>query len=151
MWRICCDEKTTPGFWIKLIIDNNFTSLWLIEELGQNGHDCTDTIHSDQIKNASPPHPKAIKKLKRGSYEHLTNVLSGITVVQYNDNSVVTLASNKAGVSPIGTCNCWTSIERKKISVNQPACVIVYNLYMGGVNWLDQNVLAYRPSIRMKK
>lgn len=76
---------------------------------------------------------------------------SGITLVQYNDNNIVVVASNRCGVEPLGTCKRWSASDKKSIIVPQPACVGLYNTYMGGVDRLDQNVSAYRVSIRMKK
>ncbi|XP_046682067.1 piggyBac transposable element-derived protein 3-like [Homalodisca vitripennis] len=134
-----------------LFVDNYFTSLPLLEELKENGHDCTDTIRVDRIEKAPLTDHKLFKKLKRGSFEQLSDRKSGTTLVRSNDNSVVTLASNRAGVSPMGSCNRWSQQEKRRISVKRPLCVGLYNLYMGGVDRLDQNVLAYKPTIRMKK
>lgn len=71
--------------------------------------------------------------------------------MRFNDNSVVTVASNRAGVSPMGNRSRWNHEEKKKKSLKQPACISLYNLSMGGVDRLDQNVSAYKPTIRMKK
>lgn len=51
----------------------------------------------------------------------------------------------------MGNCSPCSHAKKKKISLKQPACVSLYNLYMGGVDGLDQNVSAYKPTIRMKK
>ncbi|XP_068086364.1 piggyBac transposable element-derived protein 3-like [Anabrus simplex] len=144
-------NKLPQGSAYSIFTDNYFTSLPLLSKLGRSGHDCTGTIRNNRIENAPLQDPAVMKKLPRGAYDQVTDVNSGITLVRFNDNNIVTLASNRTGVSPMGMCSRWSPKERKRISVKQVALAAQYNLYMGGVDRLDQNVSAYRPGIRMKK
>lgn len=112
-----------------LFVDNYFTSLPLLEELKGNGHDCTGTIRADRVEKAPLTDFKSFKKLNRGSFEQLTDRKSGTTLVRYHDNSVVTLASNRAGVYPLGSCNRWSQQEKKKFLSNNPY-VLDYTIYI---------------------
>ncbi|XP_071051462.1 piggyBac transposable element-derived protein 3-like [Onthophagus taurus] len=129
-----------------LYMDNFFTSLPLLNELKKLGHDATGTIRENRVEKA-PLNDK--KEMKRGSYHQCTNVLSGITLVRYNDNNIVRVASTESGVRPIGTVKRYCNKQKK--AVDQPCCIVNYNKYMGGVDRLDQNVGCYRVAIRLKR
>ncbi|GFR75614.1 PiggyBac transposable element-derived protein 3 [Elysia marginata] len=75
----------------------------------------------------------------------------GIVVCAWDDNSVVTLASNKDGVFPMARPSRWSIQEKKKVQIDQPCIVQAYNNYTGRVDRLDQNVGAYRIAIHSKK
>lgn len=145
MRELPCDHTYSIYF------DNFFTSLRLLEALKKEGHDGTGTIRGNRVENAPLLEACVMKKKPRGSYHQVTDSNSGTTVVQYNDNNVVIMASNRAGVNPQGTARRWSHAEKKKITVSQPACVISYNTYMGGVDRMDQNIAAYRINIRNRK
>lgn len=134
-----------------LYMDNYFTSIRLLEKLGNMGHDATGTIRNNRVEKAPLIEPSKMKKMQRGAYDQVTDQETQISVVRYNDNNIVTVASNKVGVSPLGKAKRWSLSEKKKIEILQPACISAYNLYMGGVDRLDQNVSCYRTAIRMKK
>ncbi|KAL0892761.1 hypothetical protein ABMA27_014467 [Loxostege sticticalis] len=140
--------KLPPGSY-SLYMDNFFTSLPLLDELKRIGHDATGTIRANRVENAPLKDTKDMKKTKRGSYDQYTDVLSDITLVRYNDNNIVTVASTQCGVQPIGKVKRFC--EKQKKDVDQPRCFINYNKYMGGVDRLDQNVGCYRVSIRLKR
>lgn len=99
-------------------VDNYFTSFRLIDELSQAGHDCTGTIRADRVEKAPLINPKELKKQPRGSYDQVTDQETNITLVTFNDNRVVTVASNRAGVSPMGKRSRWSHEEKKKKFLN---------------------------------
>ncbi len=134
-----------------IYMDNFFTSVRLLEKLAEQGHDGTGTIRSNRIENAPVLDGKEVKKMERGFYDQVTDTNSGITIVRYKDNNIVTIASNRSGVLPLGKARRWSQAEKKRIEIAQPACVQEYNTYMGGVDRFDQNLAAYRVAIRMKK
>lgn len=138
-----------PNRSYSLYFDNFFTSLPLLEKLQELGHDGTGTIRANRVANAPLPSPKDMKKTKRGSFEQLTETKSNITLVRYNDNSIVTVASTQCGTRPVGKVKRYCDKERKE--VDQPRCIINYNKYMGGVDRLDQNISCYRVGIRLKR
>lgn len=72
-------------------------------------------------------------------------------VTRWNDNSVVTMASNCHGIAPLGTAKRWSRSERKFLDIPQPHVIDRYNRHMGGVDRMDQNISTYRIAIRSKK
>ncbi|CAK1601053.1 unnamed protein product [Parnassius mnemosyne] len=130
-------------------MDNFFTSIPLLAEIKSLGHDATGTIRGNRVENAPLKDSKDMKKMKRGSYNQTTDVSSDITLVRYNDNNIVTIASTECGVGPVGKVKRWCDKQKKE--VDQPRCFISYNKYMGGVDRLDQNVGCYRIGIRLKR
>ena len=61
------------------------------------------------------------------------------------------MASNCDGVEPIGSVQRWSKAEGTVIDVPQPHLISKYNKNMGGVDRMDQNIGAYRISIRSGK
>ncbi|MGH0120964.1 UNVERIFIED_CONTAM: hypothetical protein FKN15_018377 [Acipenser sinensis] len=53
-------------------------------------------------------------------------------VYQWNDNSVVTMASNCQPVMPIRKAKRYSRAEKKVIEVDEPQVIRDYNKYMGG-------------------
>ncbi|KAL0818791.1 hypothetical protein ABMA28_008118 [Loxostege sticticalis] len=129
--------------------DNFFTSLPLLDELQKMGHDGTGTIQANRTEKAPLKDPKEMKKTSRGSHHQCTDTLSNITLVRYNDNNIVTVASTQCGVEPISKAKRYC--DKQKKDVDQPRCFVNYNKYMGGVDRLDQNVGCYRIGICLKR
>ncbi|KAF9794872.1 hypothetical protein SFRURICE_005107 [Spodoptera frugiperda] len=95
------DDKFAKGNY-SFYFDNFFTSLPLLDELQKLGHDGTGTIRANRTEKAPLKDPKEMKKTSRGSHQQCTDVLSNITLVRYNDNNIVTVASTQSGSEPIG-------------------------------------------------
>lgn len=134
-----------------LFFDNFFTSMKLLEELKKRGYHGTGTIRADRVEQAPLPDISEIKKQPRGTFEQVTDKDNDITLVRYMDNSVFTMASTVTGVQPMGKAKRWSSSQKKHILVPQPNCVTWYNLNMGGIDRLDENISTYRVHIRNKK
>ena len=64
---------------------------------------------------------------------------------------MVTLASSFVGVEPIDHVRRWSQAEKEYVLVCRPACVQVYNDFMGGVDKLDGLISYYRTKGRTKK
>ena len=90
-------------------------------------------------------------KEARGKYCHVKDKDSGYILVRWNDNSVVTLASNCYGVNPVRSATRWSNADKKRIAIDQPEVVFQYNQFMGGVDRMDENIAKLRVAIRMKK
>nr|CAD7573701.1 unnamed protein product [Timema californicum] len=108
------------------------------KELKSRGHYCTETIQSNRIEKAPLEESYTLRKV-RGSYYQLTYTSSGITFIRYHDNNIGLSQLVKQG----------GGAEKKRIQIDQPACIINNNCYMGGVDRLDQNILSYRGNMRM--
>jgi len=134
-----------------VVMDNFFTSLKLLKHLQTQNVFATGTIRSNRLEKAPLKDVKELEKESRGSYDSTTDAKSGISVVRWKDNKVVTLASSFCGVLPLGKAKRYSRSERKKIDICQPKVVAVYNKGMGGVDRCDQNLSAYMINIRSKK
>ncbi|XP_048488144.1 piggyBac transposable element-derived protein 3-like [Plutella xylostella] len=107
--------------------DNFFTSLPLLDELQKVGHDGTGTIRANRTEKAPLKDPKEMKKTSRGSHHQCTDVLSNITLVRYNDNNIVTVASTQCGSEPKSKVKRYC--DKKKKEVDQPRCFVKYNKF----------------------
>ena len=76
---------------------------------------------------------------------------NSITLVGWNDNRAVYLASNVYSTQPTKQIQRWDRKQKEFNLVTQPASFNAYNKGMGGVDRCDQNVAAYRICIRGKK
>lgn len=74
-----------------------------------------------------------------------------ICIVKWNDNKVVTVASNEVSIKPMASATRWSASEKKKISVSMPQQLKNYNKHMSGVDLFDQSVANYHVRIRSKK
>lgn len=134
-----------------LFFDNFFTSLNLLDELKARECTGTGTVRNNRVQNAPMIDPKILKKEERGSFHQKTDKESGITLVRFHDNSIVTMASNRNGVAPLGKAKRYSRSDKKHIDVPMPAVIASYNAYMGGVDRLDENIGKLRVNYRMKK
>ena len=89
-----------------IYIDNYFNSIPLQESLKEEGIYVVGTIRSDRIEHAPR---KDLKKEPRGSYHAIHEEDSGITLIRWNDNSQVTIATNVEENRSLGltTCKRW--------------------------------------------
>ena len=134
-----------------LYFDNFFTSLRLLQHLAKRDIKATGTVRVNRIEDCPVMPVDQCKKSARGTYDYRLDTQSSTIVVRWNDNSVVTLASNCHGVEPIGSAQRWSSAEKSRISISQPHLIGQYNRNMGGVDRMDQNISAYRITIRSRK
>lgn len=132
----------------KLFIDNFFTSVPLMRYLGENGFCATGTVRSDRIEQCPLKPAKSLQEEGRGSYDFRS--AKDIMLVRWNDNSVVTIATNYEHLS-LGTASRWSREKKAKVQVQQPTVFATYNKAMGGVDLLDQNIAAYRTRMRQRK
>lgn len=143
--------STLPTDNYVLYFDNFFTSLKLLQHLTTINIHATGTVRANRVENCPITSVDRFKKLARGSEEHRLDAESNIIVARWNDNSVVTMASNCHGVEPIGSVQRWSKTKGTMIDVPQPYLISKYNKNMGGVDRMDQNIGAYRISIRSRK
>ena len=132
-----------------LFFYNFFTGIPLLEELKKRGQAGTGTIRINRTEGCPLPSTKEMKKADCGKYAYKSD--TNIVVCSWNDNSVVTIASNAIPVEPTKTCLRWSSKNKEVIPVKMPLLIHKYNRNMGGVDRMDQNISLYRISIRGKK
>lgn len=140
-----------PDLKFHLFFDNFFSSIALIEKLTEWNLYGTGTIRENRLKGISLTNSQNMKKANRGSYDYAKISDQNIIAVKWNDNNVVCLISNFAGVAPIHSVKRYSQKEKKNLQVEQPHLIYMYNANMGGVDRSDQNMSLYRTSIRGKK
>ncbi|XP_066946080.1 piggyBac transposable element-derived protein 3-like [Macrobrachium rosenbergii] len=130
------------------IFDNFFTSYALMVDLTKQGFRACGTIRENRTGKCPLLPKKEIEKKERGSYDYRSDNM--VLCARWNDNSIVTDASNYYGVSPIQKVNRWVKNEGKR-RVEQPYLISMYNKGMGGVDVCDKMLSTYRPRMRSKK
>ena len=131
-----------------VFFDNFFSSYQLFIDLDQMGFRTTGTIRNDRIKNCPIKSMAEMKKSERGDFDYRSS--GPIQIVRWNDNAVVTIASNAYGVQPVSQVKRWVKGKGRQ-NVQQPAIIGAYNGGMGGVDLLDRALSDYRPVIHGKK
>ena len=135
----------SPSFTV--FFDNFFTSFRLIKHLDNHGFRAAGTLNRNKIKKTPIEAPEKLAKKDRGYYESVYS--SDVSVVAWNDNKPVYLASNFVSVQPLSSVKRWNKKEYIKVPI--PASFCSYNKGMGGVDRCDQNISTYRISMRGKK
>lgn len=144
-------QKREPTLHFHLFFDNFFTSIPLIHELSNRGLKATGTIRENRTSKCPLPTNNDFKKTERGTYKSKSSRPENILVCKWNDNSVVTVASNIDKVEPVQTARRFSQQHKRYVQINQPNVIKNYNANMGGVDRVDQNIGLYRTSIRGKK
>ena len=134
-----------------LYFDNLFASPALLKVIKDKGYDATGTLRANRLNQCPLEGVDAMKKMKRGSMDHLLNPDGKIILLRWNDNSVVTLGSTKHGIAPLKNVQRFFQSEKKHIQVPYPDAVVQYNKNMGGTDRMDQNIANHRVNIHMKK
>ncbi|KAL8575850.1 hypothetical protein ACOMHN_014855 [Nucella lapillus] len=134
-----------------LTFDNFFTSLPLLSELAAEGIGATGTIRKNRVEHCPMRDATQFKKEDRGALDFRHDRGSNILVVQWNDNSVVTVATNCDRVMLLARVRRWARAQRQFVQIEQPDLIKVYNATMGGVDRADQNINTYRITMRTKK
>jgi len=134
--------------------DNYFTLFRLLVLLAEHDVRATGVLNKKKLSKCQIMGDKELAKQPRGHVDQRKSTNRGvgkITVIGWNDNRAVYIASNCLSSQPSKTVRRWNKIDRKYIQVTQPNQFHCYNQGMGFVDRIDQNVAAYRIGIRMKK
>ncbi|CAH1955263.1 unnamed protein product [Acanthoscelides obtectus] len=134
-----------------IFCDNFFTSLPLLAELTSRGLKCTGTLRENRLSDCPLEKSSMFKKKSRGSFDYRLEEYQNNIVSKWNDNSVVTVASDVTSPFPTQQVKRFSQKEKKMIHVEQPCLIKQYNENMGGVDRADQNISLYRVGIRGKK
>ena len=147
--RVVKDLLTDVPKGICVYFDNFFSSFSLFDLLVSAGFKFVCTMRLNRI----PPNPfscdKEMKKMQRGGYEAKFESNAKVLIVRWHDNSIVNVASNCIGVTPLDF-----SVRRSKkqtVRVTTPHVIKQYNAHMGGVDHDDWFVEKYRINIHGKK
>lgn len=133
-----------------IFFDNFFTTVPLLHQLQSRGIRGTGTIRENRMSKCPILSKSDMKKKNRGDCDY-RSCDNKVVIVKWHDNNAVNVASNNVPVEPFHQVSRYSQKEKKRITVNQPHNVYLYNSFMGGVDRCDQNVSLYRTSIRGKK
>ncbi|KAJ4435821.1 hypothetical protein ANN_18440 [Periplaneta americana] len=135
---------------VEIFFCNFFTSYALLRELKIKGFKAIGTVREGRTGRCPLVPSKEMKKKKRGEFDFRCD--GDIYMCRWNDNSVVTLASNYQTHLPLGTTKRYSRQSKKRIDVPEPHKVRRYNKGMGGgVDVFDRLLSSYRPQLRGKK
>jgi len=82
-------SEMPAGVDISVYFDNFFTILKLLDGLTSEGIHASGTERSNRLADCSLPPADQLKKKPRGTYDYRKDVASGIIVVHWNDNNIV--------------------------------------------------------------
>ena len=133
----------------ELYFDNFFTSYSLMLQLREMQMKATGTVRDGRQGDAILPEKRQFAKAERGKFHYCCD--GNVCLVRWNDNSVVTCASNFDRVTPVITIERRIKGSGTRAKVPQPRMINNYNTGMGGVDLLDRLLSAYRPTIKGKK
>lgn len=135
----------------KIYFDNFFTSFNLLVHLRNEGYFATGTVRENRILKCPLETNKSMGKKQRGAMDSCYDHANEIGVIRWNDNSVVTMATNCESARPNVMVKRYNRKEKREISIPQPNMIAMYNKYMGGVDLHDNAVANYRINIGGKK
>ena len=87
----------------KVVCDNLFTSLDLMDHLSAKGIGVLGTMRQNRLNNLSLPSKKVTSKMNRGDTKQLY-IGADQTIVVWKDSAPVYIASNFVGKEPMGKC-----------------------------------------------
>ncbi|CAG9577517.1 unnamed protein product [Danaus chrysippus] len=144
-------SKLPPGTY-SFYMDNYFTSLPLLDEIKTLGHDATGTVRANRVEKAPLKEAKDMKKMSRGSFDQCTDTLTNITLVRYNDNNIVTVASTECGVEPLAklyqppAVDKYQAVKTRLLAAYEKSDVKNFQKLISGLELGDQ-----KPSQLLRK
>jgi hypothetical protein len=133
----------------QIYFDNFFTSHSLLSQLVDIGFRATGTVRRNRTNGCPLTSEKEFNKTNRGAAEVWND--GRVSIVQWNDSKVVCVATNFDDIDPKQNIFRWIKSDKVRIQIEQPRVIHHYNLYMGGVDSLNNAISNLRPTIRSKK
>jgi len=131
----------------KVYCDNLFTSMDLLDHMGDRQLGVTGTVRQNRLHGVPLASSKEVeKKFKRGDSQAVYTKDS--TVIVWNDNRPVYMASNCDDLEPMGTCKRFSKADKGYVAVPQPSINALYNTSMGGVDLVDMAEKNYAITAR---
>ncbi|XP_065289748.1 piggyBac transposable element-derived protein 3-like [Dermacentor albipictus] len=135
----------------KCYFDNYFTSITLLQELKEIGIWAIGTIRSNRLQGCPLKSEKALKKEGRGSMDASVTKSGDVTVVRWQDNGIVNIASTFVGVGEPTNVKRWSEASKKHVDIPCPEIISQYNESMGGVDKMDFLLSLYPLKQRTRK
>lgn len=135
----------------RIYFDNFFTSYKLLVSLREKEFRATGTIRDNRTVKCPLESVKSLAKKPRGAYDVKYDHKNFITVCRWNDNAVVTIATNFEQTETVTYAKRYNRKEKKEVHIPQPNLISTYNKCMGGVDLHDNGIANYRITIGGKK
>ena len=136
----------------ELFFDNYFASPELMYYLKKEKEIWAVSTLNKNLSHKCPiPTEKEMKEGGRGTSEEFVDSSRSIVVTAWYDNKQVLTLSNYVGKDPIGKCNCYDKLQKKRIEIDRPNSVVIYNKFMVGVDKADMLLSLYRTKYRLRK
>ena len=136
----------------EVFFDNYFSSPELLKYLKQEKKIwAVSTLNGKRARQCPISTEKEMKKNGRGFSQQFVDTSGSVVVTTWYDNKRVLTVSNYAGKEPLGICKRYDRAAKKKIDVERPFSVEVYNKFMGGVDKADMLLSLYRTRYRSRK
>ncbi|XP_054259664.1 piggyBac transposable element-derived protein 3-like [Macrosteles quadrilineatus] len=142
-------NSVPPGS--ELYFDNFFSSYHLFQMLTKKSAFAASTVRVDRFVKPPFMTTKELKDRGHRAMQEVTSQDRAVTLVRWNDNQPVTLASNFVGIGKTETVIRWDKDRKAFVEVSRPDVVGLYNKSMGGVDKIDFLVVIYRTFIRSRK
>ncbi|KAK3926390.1 PiggyBac transposable element-derived protein 3, partial [Frankliniella fusca] len=118
-----------------LTFDNWYTGLPLINYLQSELNICSlGTIKSNRMENCPLKPDKDLLRTQARGYVESQVSKTGVVVMKWLDNKVVSLAGTRAGVQPLGAVLRWDKASKSRVLINIPRAILTYNSSMGVVD-----------------
>ena len=134
-----------------MAFDNLFTSHALLNHFSGYTIGGTGTLIANRTDHCPIKDLKVIGKEDCRSYDYKYDFVNQVIVARWNDNSVVTLASNCQPVNPTRTTKRDFRKEKKIINVPEASLVRYYKKNMSEIDRMDQNISYYLITVLSKK
>lgn len=135
----------------QLFFDNYFSSPDLLAYLKSRDIFAVGTLKSNRSRGCKIPAEKTMRKNGRGDIAQFSDSKAGLVICAWYDNRRVLTISNFLGKDPVSNCKRYDRKKKEDISVPRPACIELYNKFMGGVDKADMLLSLYRTKHRSKK
>ena len=128
-----------------LYFDNFFTSHQLLDNLAIKNLRAIGTVRTNRMMKCPL---NILKKDERASLDYRGD--GNVLIVQWKDNSVVSIGTNFSSMTSLKKVNRWVK-GAGKVAVDQPDLIADDNTGMGEVDLLDMQLASYRPELPSKK
>lgn len=135
----------------QIYFDHFFTNYDLMVRLNKMGIYATGTIRDNRTNQCPLMDIKQMKKTEKGTFDYVFDEKNKISMCRWNDNAVVTVATNNCTVFPLASVKRFNRKTKEMKNIDQPNMIREYNSYMGGVDLHDNAIENYRIKIRDKK
>lgn len=137
----------------KLFFDNYYTTLPLLVYLKKRNILSLGTVSRNRLKNVMLPDDSLLMKKPRGTTAHCVSKVRGIDIVAvtWKDTKILSLLSTFAAVDPVVKVSRFDRKQKKRVKVDCPNIIKVYNRHMGGVDLLDGLLGRHKIKMRSRK